>query len=629
MIRTPEKIDSAPSALGLVSEPFAPTAVLYDNGPLVTHPGGGAGGADASALQTALGLNFYGFNHSVSGGWRVADDFTVTDPSGWNIEQVTFFGYQTGSTTDSTFTSVNLRIWDGPPGLVGSNVIFGDTTTNRLANTTWTNIYRVLDTNLAAIDRPVMANTVSVEMVLPPGTYWLDWQSDGSLASGPFAPAISILGQTDTGNALQYEPVGGTWNPATDVEPQGLPFVIEGASAACSVDLGWVSVSPLSGLLLDGESAELQVVFDSTGLSNGEYTGQLCVNSNDPHNPIVTVPLTMTVADVAYLEVAHLAPFAADPGTAVTVTVDGAPVLPGFEYGDSTGYVTLPAGEHLVEIYPQGNITPAITATVDLITDTFSSAIAVGGANGWPLDLLLLDDDLSAPAAGSFKLRLGHLAPFAAGAGSLADVRLQDGTVLLDDVLFGSVAPYLELPAGTHDLKITSPDGALTLIDPLPVTFAAGDIVAAFASGDGANQPLGAFAWPSGAAGFFLPLASYAVELSPAQVAGSGAPAETVMYTLQVTNTSDVTDTYGVSFSGNVWDVHLVQTSLELAPGESAELGVHVMIPADAEEGDLDLATIQVSGTGGQTASSELTTTAVISGRTIFLPVIPQTYTAP
>ena len=32
----------------------APAAILYDNGPLVTHPGGGFGGADASAVQTAL-----------------------------------------------------------------------------------------------------------------------------------------------------------------------------------------------------------------------------------------------------------------------------------------------------------------------------------------------------------------------------------------------------------------------------------------------------------------------------------------------------------------------------------------------------------------------------------------------
>jgi hypothetical protein len=121
--------------------------------------------------------------------------------------------------------------------------------------------------------------------------------------------------------------------------------------------------------------------------------------------------------------------------------------------------------------------------------------------------LLALVDDNSAPAAGNFKLRLGHLAPFADTiTGTLADVRLQDGTIILDDVPFGAVASYVELPAGSYDLKITSPDGSVTYIDPLPVIFNDGDIVSAFAVGDGANQPLGVFAWPSGAPGFLLPL---------------------------------------------------------------------------------------------------------------------------
>ncbi len=80
-------------------------------------------------------------------GNRVADDFTVGG-SGWLIGNITFFGYQTGSTTTSTFTAVNLRIWDGPPNVGTSMVVFGDTTTNRLVSSTWTNIYRVLDTAL-------------------------------------------------------------------------------------------------------------------------------------------------------------------------------------------------------------------------------------------------------------------------------------------------------------------------------------------------------------------------------------------------------------------------------------------------------------------------------------------------
>jgi hypothetical protein len=92
---------------------------------------------------------------------------------------------------------------------------------------------------------------------------------------------------------------------------------------------------------------------------------------------------------------------------------------------------------------------------------------------------------------------------------------LQDGTVILDDVSFGATAGYLELPAGEYDLKITSPDGGTTYIDPLPVTLADGDVVSAFAVGDGANQPLGVFAWPSDAVGFLLPLAEYGTVYLP------------------------------------------------------------------------------------------------------------------
>jgi hypothetical protein len=73
-------------------------------------------------------------------------------------------------------------------------------------------------------------------------------------------------------------------------------------------------------------------------------------------------------------------------------------------------------------------------------------------------------------------------------------------------VPFGAIADYLELAAGEYDLKITSPDGAVTLIDLMPVTLNDGDILSVFAVGDGTNQPLGAFAWPSDQVGFLLDL---------------------------------------------------------------------------------------------------------------------------
>ncbi len=278
--------------------------VLYDNGPLVTHPGGGAGGADASALQTAIGLNTYGFGNQVSAGNRVADDFTVTG-GGWFIETITFFGYQTGSSTTSTFTALNLRIWNGPPNDAGSSVVFGDTTTNRLASSTWTNIYRSIDTDLLGSTRPIMALVATVNTFLPAGTYWLDWQAAGTLASGPWAPPITILGQTNTGsNAWQYTSTG--WAALVDgTFPQGLPFVIEG-TADCSnpSDVPWLSTSLTGGTNAGGTNTPLTVDLDSTGLMAGTYTARLCVASNDPDigpgngTALVIVPVTLTVTQV-------------------------------------------------------------------------------------------------------------------------------------------------------------------------------------------------------------------------------------------------------------------------------------------------------------------------------------------
>ncbi|MGD8397709.1 MAG: hypothetical protein PVG11_02515, partial [Anaerolineae bacterium] len=64
------------------------------------------------------------------------------------------------------------------------------------------------------------------------------------------------------------------------------------------------------------------------------------------------------------LAVAHLAPFAPDPGTAVTVTLDSTPVLTDFVFAESTGYIEVPTGTHLIEIFPGGSATPVITKSV-------------------------------------------------------------------------------------------------------------------------------------------------------------------------------------------------------------------------------------------------------------------------
>jgi hypothetical protein len=280
---------------------------------------------------------------------------------------------------------------------------------------------------------------------------------------------------------------------------------IAGVASACSspADVPWLSVSPTSGTTAAGASTPVSVYFDSNGLAVGTYTANLCVFSNDIVSPVTVVPVELHVYTPTFVRVVHLAPFAEDASVSVTFNVIDE--LPGIEYGDSTGYHTFEAGLYDVAVTPTGAVDPAIEATFMLEADTYYTILAVGDGVNQDLDLIMLTDDLTAPAAGTFHLRLGHLAPFAAGPAT-ADIRLQDGTPVLLGVDFSDVTGFIPLAAGEYDLKITTPGGDVTLIDPLPVVFTEGMIISAFATGEGVNQPLGVYALPAYDAGFFLPL---------------------------------------------------------------------------------------------------------------------------
>ncbi len=59
--------------------------------------------------------------------------------------------------------------------------------------------------------------------------------------------------------------------------------------------LPWVSVSPASGSVLAGASTSLDLTLDGADLTDGTYTADLRIGTNDPDNPVLTVPVTFTV----------------------------------------------------------------------------------------------------------------------------------------------------------------------------------------------------------------------------------------------------------------------------------------------------------------------------------------------
>jgi hypothetical protein len=209
--------------------------VIHDNGPLIDMPGAGVGGADVSSLHD--GMTSYGSGHAVSSGYRVADDLIVPAGESWVIDSLVFFAYQTNSGNTSSITEVNVRIWDGVPGT--GNIVYGDDVTNRMITTEWTGIYRTDAPGSTTCDpatcslRPIMRNATMIGTTLAAGTYWIDWQTNGTLTSGPWAPPINLgTGVTTTGNAMQYDPATLIWNNLFDggltTEAQGLPYLAVG-----------------------------------------------------------------------------------------------------------------------------------------------------------------------------------------------------------------------------------------------------------------------------------------------------------------------------------------------------------------------------------------------------------------
>ncbi len=210
---------------GTVTPSDAPAAILFDNGPMITSSGTGFGGADESFLQSPL--SSYGSNFNKALSYKIADDFTVSGSS-WYVSSIEFYGYQTGSTTTSSFTAAFCRIFNGVPGQPGTSVIWGDTTTNRLLYTAFTNIYRVNVTGNN--QRPIMKIVLNTSgLTLPAGDYWIEFSTLGSLASGPWCPYVTIDNTPVTGNGLIFLGTTNGYAPLNTTYGQGVPFKIYGS----------------------------------------------------------------------------------------------------------------------------------------------------------------------------------------------------------------------------------------------------------------------------------------------------------------------------------------------------------------------------------------------------------------
>jgi hypothetical protein len=165
-----------------------------------------------------------------TGTFRMADDFVVP-AGGLNVGYIKVYAYHS-SATPTLATGATLRILDGSP--TGTpNVVFGDQTTNRMANAAFTNIYRIFPTTVGlgsgtpcvngaptapGTTRRLQEIYITVNQFLPAGTYWIDYAflHAATLFVPPATQADAIGRQCNPGNSNGLQGNNNVWGPAND-----------------------------------------------------------------------------------------------------------------------------------------------------------------------------------------------------------------------------------------------------------------------------------------------------------------------------------------------------------------------------------------------------------------------------
>ena len=85
----------------------------------------------------------------------------------------------------------------------------------------------------------------------------------------------------------------------------------------------WASINKADGSLMAGESDEIRLSVNTIGLSEGDvYDATLIINSNDPENPVIELPITLQVGDVNVAENSSVYSIYPNPTTS-KVTING------------------------------------------------------------------------------------------------------------------------------------------------------------------------------------------------------------------------------------------------------------------------------------------------------------------
>ncbi|GJQ63346.1 MAG: hypothetical protein SCALA702_23990 [Melioribacteraceae bacterium] len=250
--------------------------------------------------------------------------------------------------------------------------------------------------------------------------------------ASPDAPAVDIKVEDGTGAALFSNTSFKGVNDYIDVAPGTYNLAVTPAGAETEVGI-------LGMVTLDAGTIYTVV---ATGTLNADDTYTFGVRAFvDNNNGDATADLSFATSEVM---VVHAVPDAPEVDLLVNDNVAGQ----NLPYLNNTDYLSISAGIQNIKVNVAGTMTSVIDADVRFNAYKNYSVYATGDVNN--IEPLVIEDDLTKPAAGKAHVRFIHLSPDAPA----VDITLTNGTVVFGNNAFKEYTAFTPLDAGTYDLQV-------------------------------------------------------------------------------------------------------------------------------------------------------------------------------
>ncbi|HZY42225.1 MAG TPA: hypothetical protein VFF59_09520, partial [Anaerolineae bacterium] len=415
------------------------------------------------------------------------------------------------------------------------------------------------------------------------------------------------------------------------VDISGLP------SGSCSPNaLPWVSAVPVSGTTVADGSSSVNVVFNSTGIAPGSYSGFLCLNTNDATHAKIEIPVATTIgADLTLVyhdleDIVH---------TGETLFVGG-----DFNGWNATATQMTANADNSVFTAT----VPVTLTSVQLKYIVYTDTLHSGPANwNW-----LQSNNRVVTMTGNTtvdhyrNIEPGYYVlqwPYATS--TVVGVPTENifGQVWADDLTARSGAPRglaAELGYGmasdaalwawqTMGWSSQAGNNDEFVSSIVPTATGVYSYAVRYNGNWGVGNPHNT--WYYGDKNWGTPFSTTeagvltvtdrrGVTLSPATNMLLGKVGSVVTHTLRITNTGSTTDTFDLTVTGNTWAVNLSATSLTLGAGQGATVYAYVNIPADVKTSDT--ATVKAVSQADATKQATAVLTTAVKYFIYYWPVI-------